>query len=163
MGFLDDVKRGANQLSAKANQAMSGSGGPSASQAEPYLRDLGLITYLEQTGRLDDAKAAHRDEVISQLQTFESQGMALDQGLRTAAPPPPGAAGGAPPPPGGAAAPPPPGGGTAAPPPPGGGADASPPPPPGGGTVTPPPPPAGGTIAPPPPPGAVGGGGESGS
>lgn len=130
MGFLDDVKRGADKLAGDINKGLSGSSQPGSKQAEPLLRDLGALTYLDLAGRLDDSAQAERQRVISELQALEGQGVVLDLSLRTAAPPPPGSA----PPPPGSAAP-------------------TPPPPPAPESVPPPPPP--GSIAPPPPPGSV--------
>uniref|UniRef100_UPI001AA02131 hypothetical protein n=1 Tax=Rhabdothermincola sediminis TaxID=2751370 RepID=UPI001AA02131 len=117
MGFMDDLKRGADSLSSKINQGLSGSGSgaPSAARAEPLLRDLGVLTFLDQTGRLSEAQQADVQRVLADLQSLEAQGVRLDLALRSAPPPPPGAA--APPPPG-AAAPPPPPSGVAPPPPP---------------------------------------------
>jgi hypothetical protein len=168
MGFLDDLKRGADQLSNKVNQSLSGQpGAPSAKQADPLFRDLGVLTYLDQTGQLTEAQQADVARVMGELGQLAAQGVVLDMALRTAPPPPPGAAppppGSAPPAPGAAPVPPPPGG-VAPPPPPGGAAPPAPvtppPPPPGGGAVPPPPPPSG--ITPPPPPPGVAGAPESG-
>jgi hypothetical protein len=143
MGFMDDLKRGADQLSGKINQSFSGSGAPSASQAEPLLRDLGVLTFLDQTDRLTEAQQADVQRVMGELQSLEGQGVALPLALRTAPPPPPGSTAASPPPP---PTPPPP------PPPPGG---AVPPPPPPAAPTPPPPPPPGGSIPPPPPPPGV--------
>jgi len=167
MGFLDKAKAAATEMAAKADAALNSaegsmSGGASAKQAEPYLRDLGVISYLESTGRAPADAEAQRERCTTAIQGIESQ-VALNLAMASAAPPAPGVAAQAPPPPGAAAPPPPPGGQPAAPPPPPGAAP--PPPPPGGGPavapppaapapqapVAPPPPP--GTVAPPPPPG----------
>jgi hypothetical protein len=162
MGFLDKAKAAANDMMTKADAALgseesSFSGGANAKQAEPYLRDLGVLSLLEATGRAPADLQVQRDRCLQALAQLESQ-VALNLNLGSAAPPAPGAAQGTPPPPGGAPTPPPPGGATAPPPP--GGATA-PPPPPGGAPAPPPPaapappqPPAG-APAPPPPPGSV--------
>ena len=50
MGFLDDLKKGADNLGNKLNDSFSGQSGPTQSQAEPLLRDLGALTFLDQTG-----------------------------------------------------------------------------------------------------------------
>ena len=133
MGFLDKAKAAATELSAKADQALASQGlaGPAAAgkQADKYFRDLGVLAYLEATGR--SGAAGERERIMAALQGFEGQGALPSFALQTAAPPPPGGAGyGAPaaPPP-----PPPPAGWGAAPPP--------PPPPPGWGAAPPPPPP----------------------
>src|SRR5665811_1977865 len=77
-----------------------------------YFHDLGVLTYLEASGRAADA--AERDRVMGALQELDSSGAIRSFGLHTAPPPAPGMAGlgGAPPPPpmpgmGGAAPPPP--------------------------------------------------------
>jgi len=153
MGFLDKAKVLADQAVAKADAAMgSATGGPSPKQADGYFRDLGVLAYLESTGRAPADLDQQRERCSTALQQLEGQ-VALNFAMSSAAPPAPGAAAGAPPAPGGAATPPPPGG-AAAPPPPAPGAS-TPPPPPGAPASAPPPPPAGAPVAPPPPPGAV--------
>lgn len=167
MGFLDDLKKGADNLGNKLNDSFSGQSGPTQSQADPLLRDLGALTFLDQTGRLTEDQQPHVVRILSELQALEAQGLVIDLALRSAPPPPPGAAVGAtPPPPAGAAAPvpPPPAGGAVPPPPPPAGVTTAPPPapaapapvapPPAPATVTPPPAP-GGAVPPPPSPAAV--------
>lgn len=155
MGFLDDLKKGADGLGNKLNQSFSGSAGPTQSQAEPLLRDLGVLTYLDQMGRLTDDQQPHVTRVLGEIQALEAQGLVLDVALRSAPPPPPGST---PPPPGaGTATPPPPApGGTVAPPPPPGGGAATPPPPAPAPAAVPPPPAPAGVVPPPPPPGVAG-------
>ena len=143
MGFLDKAKAAATDLKASVDSSMSASN--AGRDVERHYRDLGMISYLQQTGRSVDE--ADRQRVFTTLQQLEARGVPMSFHLSTAppqAPPPPGAnAAGGPPPPPGAAAPPPPGpaaGPPPAAPPPGG------PPPPGAGPSLPPPPP------PPPPP-----------
>lgn len=104
MGFLDKAKAAANELAQKADTALasSGLGGPGAS-AERYLRDLGVITYLEAAGR--PVPDADRDRVMTALRELEQRGeigaltLQTTAAQATAVPPPPGAAGQAPPPP----------------------------------------------------------------
>ena len=128
MGFLDKAKAAANELAQKADTALAGSGlgGPGAS-ADRYLRDLGVITYLEAVGR--PVPDADRDRVMAALRDLEQRGEIGALTLQTTAaqasavPPPPGAAAQAPPPPAAAPPPPSPAPTTPAPPPP-------PPPPP---------------------------------
>ena len=111
MGFLDKAKAAANELAQKADTALAGSGlgGPGAS-ADRYLRDLGVITYLEAAGR--PVPEADRDRVMGALRDLEQRGEIGALTLQTTAaqasavPPPPGAAQ-APPPPAGATPPPP--------------------------------------------------------
>jgi hypothetical protein len=149
MGFLDDLKKGADNLGSKLNESFSGQSGPTQSQAEPLLRDLGVLTYLDQSGRLTEDLQPHVTRVLGEIQALEAQGLVLDVALRSAPPPPPASVGATPPPPGATAPPPAPGAGVAPPPPPAG---AVPPPPPGGAAPTPPPPPAPAAVPPPPAP-----------
>lgn len=163
MGFLDKAKVLADQAVAKADAAMgSATGGASPKQADGYLHDLGIIAYLEATGRAPADSEEQRQRCLAAIQQVEGQ-VALNFAMTTAAPPAPGAAATAAPPfgsqvpppaPGAAAAPPPPPGAPAAPadvaPPP---APAAPPPPAPSAPVAPPPPP--GAVPPPPPPGTV--------
>jgi len=107
MGFLDKAKAAASDLAAKADTALasSGLGGPGASgggDAEKYFRDLGVLTYLEATGR--QAAPEDRPRVMTALQELESRGAIRSFALHTAPPPAPGTAepggqGGYPPPP----------------------------------------------------------------
>jgi hypothetical protein len=136
MGFLDKAKAAASDLAAKADSAMSSTAGtmsgagPAAPNPEALLRDLGVLSYLEATGRA--ASAEERARVMAALGDAEQRGAIRSFALTTAtpaAPPPPGAAA-APPPPGAAAAPPPPGAGPAVPPAPQPPSAAAPPPPP---------------------------------
>ena len=168
MGFLDKAKAAANDLAAKADSALGSAegslaGGASPKQAEPLIRDLGVIAYLEATGRgLPDADE-QRARCVEGIRSIESQ-TTLNLQIASAPPPAPGAGATpqAPPPP---VAPP----AQTAPPPPPPGAAAAPPPPPGvreppkdgapgspsadRPTAPPPPPPGGGAVPPPPPPG----------
>lgn len=135
MGFLDDLKKGANDLSASVNKGVNDT--QARWKVEHLMHDLGTITYLEATGRGSETSAADKQRVLSELHQAETAGQPFNFVLKTSAVPPP-------PPPGATPAPPPPGA-TTPPPPPG----AVPPPPPG---AVPPPP---GATTPPPPPGAV--------
>ena len=141
MGFLDKAKAAASDLAAKADSALnsSGAGGPKppgAGDVDKYFHDLGVLTYLEASGRAADA--TERDRVMTALQGLDAGAAIRSFALHTAPPPAPGMAGAVPPPPmpgmAGATPPPPmPGmGGPAAPP-----APAAP-----AAPVTPPPPPS---------------------
>jgi hypothetical protein len=152
MGFLDKAKAAATDLAAKADTALAGAGlggGSGAYQdSDSYLRDLGVITYLQATGRpvADD----DRERVLAALSTMEQNGQLRSLALRTGAGPvpgTPGAMGATPPPPGAAAPPPPAPPGFGVPPAPGAGAPSTAAPPP-----TAPPPTAAPPSAPPPPP-----------
>jgi hypothetical protein len=157
MSFFERAKAAAGDLAAKADAEIkkagistpgSGlSGGPGASgaaagaDADRALRDLGVLAYLEATGR--PASAADRARVMATLHELESSGRLGRLDVSPAY----GAPGGPPPPPGAAAAsaamstaPPPPPGGTPPPPPPPGAAPPPPPPAPPGSTPPPPPP-----------------------
>jgi hypothetical protein len=141
MGFLDKAKQAANDLAAKADtalasQGMGGSGLSAGPQPEKCFRDLGVLAYLESTGRPTDP--AERERLLGALREAEQRGP-LNFSLQTAAPGP----GTVPPPPGAAAA------GAGAPPPPPGAASSTPPPPPGSGVT---PPPSSGDAAMPAPP-----------
>ena len=135
MGFLDKAKAAANDLANKADSALSSSGlGGTGYSTEKLFRDLGVIAYLEATGR--QAPAGERERVMGTLREAEQHGAVPSFALQTAAPPP----GSVPPPPGAAAqqahqAPPAP---QMAPPPPGAPVPQAPVPP----TAPPPPPPS---------------------
>jgi hypothetical protein len=148
MSFFERAKAAANDLAAKADVAMTQAGistpgtsatGGGAGGGDRALRDLGVLTYLEATGR--PASADDRARLMATLHELESSGRL---GPLTVTPSSFGAPGGPPPPP------PPPGAAAAGPTPP-------PPPPPPGSYGTPPPPSADqptppGSTPPPPPP-----------
>jgi hypothetical protein len=121
VGFMDKAKAAANELAAKADTALTGSGlgGPGAAggQGERLLRDLGVLTYLEAAGR--PLPAGERERVLAELREADQRGALPNLGLLTTAggavPPPPGAADAGPTPPGAAGgSPPPPGPGSPA-------------------------------------------------
>lgn len=97
MGFLDKARAMADELAQKADTALAGSGlaGPSGG-AERYLRDLGVIAYLESSGR--SVPAEDRERVMTALRELEQRGQIGGLTLQTTAeqpatpPPPPGAA-----------------------------------------------------------------------
>lgn len=128
MGFMDKAKALANDAVAKGDSLLNSAegsiaGGANPKQAEPMLRDLGVLAYLEATGRAQPGADAERQRCIEGIQGIETQ-TTLNLQMTSSPPPAPGTTTGAPP-----AAP-------AAPPPP---AAAAPPPPPGAGTAPPPP------------------------
>lgn len=108
MGFLDKAKAAASDLAAKADTALASSGVNVAGSgdADRYFHDLGVLAYLELTGRAPSPEDHAR--VTTALREMEQRGAIRSFALKTAAPPPPpppGTAGpGAPP----VAAPPPP-------------------------------------------------------
>ena len=149
MSFFERAKAAANDLAAKADVAMNQAGinTPGAGGGgDRALRDLGVLAYLEATGR--PASPEDRTRLLATLRELESTGRL---GPLTVSPPT-GAPGAPPPPPG-----------TTPPPPPPPGSRVEPPPPPappgyaGDPAVAPPPPPAPdtappGSTPPPPPP-----------
>ncbi|GIL36481.1 hypothetical protein [Phycicoccus sp. DTK01] len=127
MSFFERAKAAASDLAAKADVAMSNAGvNVPGMGGDRALRDLGVLAWLEATGRPVDA--ADRERVMATLRELETAGrlgpLTVTPAQPYGAPPPPPGAGGPPPPPPGAGAPPPP--------PPAPGAGAPPPPPPGG-------------------------------
>lgn len=75
MGFLDKAKAAANELAAKADTALanSGLGGSGAAVSpEKLLRDLGVVAYLEVTGR--PAPEGERERLVAALGELESAG-----------------------------------------------------------------------------------------
>ncbi|WP_153395389.1 hypothetical protein [Ornithinicoccus halotolerans] len=150
MGFLDRAKQTATELAAKADDAMNqagmGTGSADTREADRLLRNLGVLTYREQSGMPIDT--GERENVLSALRQLESQGrlgaLTLTPGSAAGQP--------SPPPPGGMAgqAPPPPGAGPTQPPTPGPGPTQTSSPPVGDesterpGPPPPPPPPPGG-------------------
>lgn len=96
MGFLDKPKAAARDLAAKADTALAGSGlgGPDAlggGDGKKTLRDLGVLAYLEATGR--HGAAEDRIRVMTSLQDLEARGSIRSFVLHTAPPPAPGMAG----------------------------------------------------------------------
>lgn len=131
MGFLDKAKAAASELAAKADTAMgnaglSGSPASGGGDADRYFRDLGVLGFLEASGR--PADPGERSRVMSALQEMEARGAIRSFVLHTSPPPPP-------PPPGMAGA---------------AGQGGFPPPPGAAGSVAPPPPPASPSPASPP-------------
>lgn len=127
MSFFERAKAAASDLAAKADVAMSNAGvNVPGMGGDRALRDLGVLAWLEATGRPVDA--ADRERVMATLRELETAGrlgpLTVTPAQPYGAPPPPPGSAGAPPPPPGAGAPPPP--------PPAPGAGAPPPPPPGG-------------------------------
>src|SRR5512141_1986482 len=99
MSFFERAKAAASDLAAKADVEMKKAGisTPGASGgADRALRDLGVLTYLEATGR--PASADDRARIMATLHELESTGR-LGQlsvspvyGAPAGPPPPPGAA-----------------------------------------------------------------------
>ena len=143
MGFMHKARSQLDNLASKADSALGGAG----NDVERHYRDLGVLAYLEATGR--PADAGERERVLGALRAMEQRGAIRSFALHTAqasVPPPPGS--------GGPSVPPAPGASPSAPP-----APRSAPPPPTGATPPPHPPhPVGGPSSShpadvPPPPG----------
>lgn len=92
MGFLDKAKAAANDLAAKADTALSGAGmaGPGGGDAERYFRDLGVLAYLEWSGR--PAPSVDRERIMAVLREMDARGTIRSYALHTAPPPAPGTA-----------------------------------------------------------------------
>lgn len=93
MGFMDKAKAAATDLAAKAETAINQAGGAGQSSLDKNVdqlyRDLGMLTYLESTGRTVDP--ADRVRLIESLRTAEGSGAISSFALSSAPPPPPGA------------------------------------------------------------------------
>ena len=103
MSFFERAKAAANDLAAKADAEMKkagistpgggpgtgGFGGAGAASAagDRALRDLGVLTYLEATGR--PSPAQDRDRVLAALRGLASSGQLGSWTLSAAPPPPP--------------------------------------------------------------------------
>ena len=93
MGLLDKAKAAASDLAAKADSAMNSmsttaTGAPRPADIDKYLRDLGVLTYLEASGR--PADDAERERVLGVLRDFDAQGALRTLTLQTTPPPAPG-------------------------------------------------------------------------
>ncbi|MEO6790149.1 MAG: hypothetical protein ABI187_04210 [Ornithinibacter sp.] len=103
MSFLERAKAAANELAAKADVAMSNAGlntptgGGGGGGGERALRDLGVIAWLDATGR--PVAESDRERVMTALRRMEDAGQL--GGLTVSQAPP--APAGPPPPPGAAA------------------------------------------------------------
>jgi hypothetical protein len=102
MGFLDDIKKGADNLSTSIGGSVSEA--QTKSRVTALLRDLGSITWATRTGQSELTDAAEQVRIEAELADIVATKGALDLGLKTGAPPPPAPPPPAPPPP----APPPP-------------------------------------------------------
>lgn len=93
MGFMDKAKAAATDFAAKAETAINQAGAAGQSSLDKNVdqlyRDLGMLTYLESTGRSIDP--ADRTRLIESLRTAESSGAISSFALSSAPPPPPGA------------------------------------------------------------------------
>ena len=85
MGFMDQVKAAANDLKDSVEGSLAS--GNSARDVERHYRDLGMLTYLQDTGRAIDA--ADRERIVAALRAAEAAGAMTAFTLQTGAPPPP--------------------------------------------------------------------------
>src|SRR6185436_13089143 len=87
MGFLDDVKKGANSLSESINSSVKGT--QTKHQASSLLHDLGVLSWRSRTGQSGPDDATELARIESELAEIVAAGTAIDLTLKTAAPPPP--------------------------------------------------------------------------
>jgi len=101
MGFLDDIKKGADNLSTSINSSVSDN--QTKGRVTNLLRDLGSLTWAARTGQAGPGDAAEIVRIETDLADIVATKGALDLSLKSVpAPPPPPAS------PAAAAAPPPP-------------------------------------------------------
>lgn len=82
MSFFDRARAGYEQLAGQADQALdSATAGRELGEVDRNYRDLGLLAYLEATGRRADAGA--REEIIGVLRAMEERGAIRDFTLAT--------------------------------------------------------------------------------
>ena len=74
MSFFERAKAAATDLASKADVAMQQAGinTPGGGGGERTLRDLGVLAYLEATGR--PVQAADRERLLAELRELESSG-----------------------------------------------------------------------------------------
>jgi hypothetical protein len=108
MGFLDDIKKGADNLSTSINSSVNDN--QTKGRVTNLLRDLGSLTWAARTGQSGPDDAHEIARIEAELTDIVATKGALDLSIKTAPapPPPPPAAATPPPPPAGAASPPPP-------------------------------------------------------
>src|SRR5688572_16464157 len=82
---MDQVKAAANDLKDSVERSLAS--GNAARDVERHYRDLGMLTYLQDTGRAIDA--ADRARIVAELRAAEAAGAMTAFTLQTAAPPPP--------------------------------------------------------------------------
>ncbi len=145
MGFLDDLQRGAGNLTKSVSGTVDDT--QARFRSDALLHDYGLLVFRQQTGTSLPSDPAELERVWNDLHSHVAAHPTLVPTLKTTVAPPPPPPGAQPPPPPGSVAPP-------GPPPPG--AVAQPGPPPPGSVAQPGPPPPGAVAQPGPPiPGAV--------
>ena len=85
MGFLDNVKAAAKDLTDSVDSQLSSSN--AGRDAERHYRDLGMLTFLKETGRTVDP--ADWERLLGALKAYEAQGALTSFVLHTAPVPPP--------------------------------------------------------------------------
>lgn len=94
MGFLDNVKSAAKDLTESVDQQLTSTN--AGRDAERHYRDLGMMAYLKETGRT--VEVADWERVLGALKNYEAQGALGTFVLHTTPHPPPAAPPPAPPP-----------------------------------------------------------------
>ena len=97
MGFLDDIKKGADNLSGSINSSVQGT--QTKGRVNDLLHDLGVLSWATRTGQAVPDAGAQQARIEAELAEIATAAP-LDLSLKTAPPPPPGAV--TPPPPPGA-------------------------------------------------------------
>ncbi len=85
MGFLDNVKAAAKDLTDSVDQQLTSTN--AGRDAERHYRDLGMLAYLKETGR--SVEPADWDRVLGALKEYEAQGALEAFVLHTTPHPPP--------------------------------------------------------------------------
>ena len=85
MGFLDEVKAAAIDLKDTVEGSLSSTN--AARDVERMYRDLGMLTFLQETGR--SIEAADRERLLNGLKAAEAAGSIAAFTLVTGPPPPP--------------------------------------------------------------------------
>ena len=103
MGFLDDIKKGVDNVGSSINSSVSDN--QTKSRVTNLLRDLGSLTWLARTGQSGPDDATEIIRIETELADIAATKGALDLSVKTvlAPPPPPPAAPAPPAPPVGAA------------------------------------------------------------
>ena len=85
MGFIDPVQAAATDLRDGVDGSLSST--IAAHDVEKHYRDLGMLSYLQETGRTIDP--ADRDRILTALRAAERAGALSAFALQIGAPPPP--------------------------------------------------------------------------
>jgi len=85
MGFMDQVKAAATDLKDSVEGSLSSTN--AARDVERHYRDLGMLAYLQETGRSIDP--ADRERILAALRQAEAEGAIATFALQTGAPPTP--------------------------------------------------------------------------